>query len=112
MSDSFSEEKFQEMDDISKKLAKARGQKVALESQRNAVRSSLMQEAEQKGGATSIQKQQRDAEADIRYFQVIDALKVAQEKETYYYLQFEIRKMQFEYWRTKESNHRAAMNLR
>ena len=107
----FSNEKIEQMKAISGRYAHFKGLSVALESQRRALRSKLMKEAEARG-VTSVQKQERDAEADFRYHQVLEAVRVAKEEESRAWMEYDIIKIEFERWRTRRSDYRASMNMR
>jgi hypothetical protein len=107
----FTEEMLEKMSTLGRKYAKYKGQRISLDPQRRALRSSLMREAE-KNGVSQIAKQQRDAEADFRYLQICDALGVAAEMETSAWIEYEILKTRFEKWRTERADYRAAMNMR
>lgn len=110
--DEFTEKNLEEMSRLSYVFAEAKSNRVALESQRKALRAVLMKEAEVNHGITSAAKQEREAEADFRYFQIIDALKTAQHNESLAYMQIEIQKIRFEKWRTERADFRASLTLR
>lgn len=63
-------------------------------------------------GVKSYQAQQRDAEADKRYIEVISAYEAAVLKESRSYMELELLRLKFEKWRTLRADERAAMNLR
>ena len=107
----FNEKMLDDMQELGRKYAKAKGNKTKLEHMRKAVKSTLMKEAEARG-VTSIQKQEREAYADFRYYQVIEALGIAQEEETFAWVQYDSLKIRFEKWRTERADFRAAANLR
>jgi uncharacterized protein YPO0396 len=107
-----SEEEFTErclhrMSQLSKIFAKNKGDLERLQQQRKALKAILMQEAE-KRNITSLQKQERDAYADERFWAIAEAIGVAQQKSTEAYYQLKIFEIKFEKWRTGRADFRAA----
>ncbi len=106
------EEKFfEKFSTLSKIFAENKAKRCGLEEYRKVLRAQIMVEAS-KNGVKSHQTQQRDAEADPRYLQIVLAYETAVELETRAYMEIEILRMQFERWRTSRADERAAMNLR
>lgn len=107
----FTEQNLHEMSQLSKTFAKNKGELEKLNQQRKALKGLLMQEAE-KNGVTSIQKQERDAYADEKYWLISEAIGVAQEKSSGAYYQLKIQEIRFEKWRTERADFRASANMR
>lgn len=107
----FTERHLEELSRLSKMYAKAKGDLARLEQQRKHLKALLMQEAEKKG-ASSIQKQERDAYADKRFFLIAEAIGVAQRTTSQAWYDYDIIKVKFEKWRTERADVRAAANLR
>jgi hypothetical protein len=110
-SEELEEEFFLEFSRLSDIFAQAKSERAGLEQYRKALRAKLMVEAAE-NGAKSFQAQQRDAEADPQYFEIIAAFQAAMLKESRSYMQLEILRLKFEKWRTSRADERAAMNLR
>ena len=112
----FSEEEFTEkhlerMSELSKIFGKAKGELAKLDLQRKALKAVLMKEAEI-AGATSIQKQERDAYADERFWTITEAIGNAQRISSEAWYSYDIFKIRFEKWRTERADFRSASSMR
>lgn len=106
------EERFyEEFSRLSRIFAENKAKRSGLEEYRKVLRAQIMVEAG-RNGVKSHQTQQRDAEADPRYLQIVLAFETAIELETRAYMEIELLRMKFEKWRTARADERAAMNLR
>ncbi len=106
------EEKFfEEFAHLGRVFAQAKSEREGLGQYRKALRAQIMVEASEKG-VKSFQAQQRDAEADPRYFEIISAYEASVLKESRAYMEIELLRLKFEKWRTSRADERAAMNLR
>lgn len=106
------EEKFfDEFSRLGQMFAQAKSEREGLGQYRKALRAQIMVEASERG-VKSFQGQQRDAEADPRYFEIISAYEAAVLKESRAFMEIELLKLRFEKWRTSRADERAAMNLR
>jgi hypothetical protein len=110
-SEELQEEFFAQFSRLGKIFAQAKSERSGLEQYRKTLRARIMVEASA-NGVKSFQAQQRDAEADIRYEQIIIAFEAAVLKESSAYMEIEILRLKFEKWRTSRADERAAMNMR
>ena len=110
-SEELEEKFFVDFSRLGKIFAQAKSERSGLEQYRKSLRAKLMVEASV-NGAKSFQAQQRDAEADPRYEQIIAAYEAAVLKESSAYMELEILRLKFEKWRTSRADERAAMNMR
>jgi hypothetical protein len=92
-------------------FAQSKSERSGLEQYRKSLRARLMVQASETG-VKSFQNQQRDAEANPQYYQIIAAFEAAVLKESNAYMELELLRLQFEKWRTSRADERAAMNMR
>tara|TARA_B100000700_G_scaffold267699_1_gene307824 strand:- start:91803 stop:92165 length:363 start_codon:yes stop_codon:yes gene_type:complete len=107
----FKEEHFEEMDRLSKLLAKYKSDRIYYEHQRKPVRAMIAME-KKKNGVKAYNQQVLEAEADERYLQVLEAIRTSHRMETEIYYKLNNLQLRFEKWRTDSSNFRSAINLR
>lgn len=90
--------------DKAKELAQAKAERVYLEEFRKSKKAMLIQEASDK--LKTAQERESYAYSHKDYLQILEALKIAVEKETF--LQFSIKasELKFEQWRTIQANRR------
>lgn len=110
-SEELEEEFFANFGRLGRMFAQAKSERAGLEQYRKALRAELMVEASE-NGVKSFQNQQRDAEANPRYYEIISAYEAAVLKESRSYMELELLRLKFEKWRTSRADERAAMNMR
>lgn len=106
MSDQDLERRLQYWRRCSEAYAEAEGKRTKLDHYRRAHRAMLMKEYEQQGHSTSA-AQEREAMADPRYLETLDALEAATEQAERLKHETMMAKMWAEAWRTERSDQRA-----
>ena len=101
-----SEERLQQIREVSRKYAAAKADRVYLEHYRKSKRAQLMKQAELAGEKTAA-AQEREAYADAEYIELLKGLQAATQIEAELYWELRITEMRFEAWRTKQATARA-----
>ena len=107
-----SEPSWQELEQLTKDYAKAEANRAYLTEFRKSKKSILMAAAEKNEPGLAIAKQEREAYAHPEYEELLLGIKAAVEEATSFRFQIEVKKMRFEYWRSRQATTRAEMNLR
>ena len=102
------EARLQEVRDNIEKFAKAKAERVYLEHFRKSKRSILMKQAMAEGHS-AVAAQEREAEADPEYIQLLEGLRAATEEEALAYWNLKVAEMQFEAWRSRMASARVEM---
>lgn len=105
------EMRFEELNQLARRYAKARAQKEHLEEFKKSKLAILMKKHEREGHKTTA-AQEREARADADYIALLEGLQVAAEEAEALRWELELVKLRFETWRTKESTKRAEMGMR
>lgn len=111
MSQDIEESRFAELAEIAARYAKAKATAEHLAEFRKSKKAILMREAELAGIKTAA-LQERDAYANREYIELLEGLKEATEQAESLRWQLEVKRMRFEWSRTKAANKRAEMSLR
>lgn len=111
MSDEIIERRLQELRETANKYAEAAAQRDYLDEFKKSKLAMLMKSAEVSGFATSA-SQEREARAHPDYLQLLEGLRVANEKAEALRWKLKIAEIGADVWRTQQSNRRAEMNLR
>ena len=107
MSDEYQELQINQLRELGKKYAKAKGELSFLDHNRKILLAKLMKEYminSNTGKLDSVASQEREARADQRYIDHIKALAIAIEKESELAWEKEIVRINFETWKTKMIN--------
>lgn len=105
------EMRFEELNQLARRYAKARAQKEHLEEFKKSKLAILMKKHERDGHKTNA-AQEREARADDDYIALLEGLQAATEEAEALRWELELVKLRFETWRTKESTKRAEMGMR
>lgn len=93
--------------DNASKAAKAKAERLYMDEYRDVVKSRLMREHDDLG----LGAQEREAKADARYVQHLEAMKEATEKDEYHRWMMKAAEAKLEAWRTQQSNARSLGKL-
>lgn len=102
------EAQLQDIRDNIEAFAVAKGQRVRLEHFRKSKRAMLMKDAMRRGHS-AVAAQEREAEADPEYIELLDGLQEATESETRAYWNLKVAEFKFEAWRSRQATMRVEM---
>jgi len=102
------EARLQEVRNNIEAFAKAKADRVYLEHFRKSKRSILMKRAMAQGHA-AVSAQEREAESDPEYIELLEGLREATETEAHAYWNLKVAEMQFEAWRSRMASARVEM---
>lgn len=107
-----SEERFQELNDLSVLYSVAESKRRHLHEFRKSKKAILMKEYEKTNPKSSGKAQEREAYAHPEYLELLEGLKYATEEALLVKYKMDIIQMRFDAWRSKESTRRAEIGLR